>query len=119
MGGLCHDLWHVDCVRNIGLTAFAERYASGVNGMATTSARAKPLRSTPDTQGLIAMLPRDALTKTMVRQAIDALNYLCLMERLQAEMQALAAQLRNIRRRRRPCGVGDSLGLSSWRSSGM
>ena len=48
------------------------------------------------------MLPRDALTKTMVRQAIDALNAISAsMERLKAEMQALAAQLH---------GVGDSLG---------
>ena len=40
------------------------------------------------------MLPKDALTKTIVRQAIDALNAVSAsLERLKAEMQALAAQL--------------------------
>lgn len=38
--------WHVDCVRAMSLPAFTERYRNGVNGAATTSARAGPLRST-------------------------------------------------------------------------
>ena len=40
--------WHVDCVRNMSSLPLPSVTASGVNGMATTSARAKPLRSTPE-----------------------------------------------------------------------
>ena len=57
------------------------------------------------------MLPKDALTKTMVRQAIDALNAISAsMERLKAEMQALAAQLPEYPVVMAMHGVGDSLG---------
>ena len=57
------------------------------------------------------MLPKDALTKTMVRQAIDALNAVSAsLERLKAEMQALAAQLPEYPVVMAMHGVGDSLG---------
>ena len=39
--------WHVDCVRSMDLAAFTSVTVSGASGMATTSARAVPLRSTP------------------------------------------------------------------------
>ena len=52
-----------------------------------------------DAQDLIAMLPKDALTKTMVRQAVDALNAVSKsLEQLKAEMRTLAAQASGISR---------------------
>ena len=66
------------------------------------------------------MLPRDALTKTMVRQAIDALNAISAsMERLKAEMQALAAQLPEYPVVMAMHGVGDSLGPQLMAEPGM
>ena len=86
--------WHVDCVRNMSLTAFAERYRKWCKRHGYNFSQSKAVEVHAGAQDLIAMLPRDALTKTMVRQAIDALNAISAsMERLKAEMQALAAQL--------------------------
>lgn len=57
------------------------------------------------------MLPKDALTKTMFRQAIDALNAVSKsLEQLKAEMRALAAQLPEYPVVMAMRGVGDSLG---------
>ena len=66
------------------------------------------------------MLPKDALTKTMVRQAIDALNAVSAsLERLKAEMQALAAQLPEYPVVMAMHGVGDSLGPQLMAELGM
>ena len=60
---------------------------------------------------MIAILPKDALTKTMVRQAADALNAVSKsLERLKAEMRSLASQLPEYPVVMAMRGVGDSLG---------
>ena len=47
-----------------------------------------------EAQDLIAMLPKDALTKTMIRQSVDSLNAVSKsLEQLRREMRTLAAQL--------------------------
>lgn len=57
------------------------------------------------------MLPKDALTKLLVKQAIDALNAVsATLERLKAEMLVLAAQLPEFPVVMDMRGVGDSLG---------
>ena len=57
------------------------------------------------------MLPKDTLTKTMVRQAVDALNAVSKsLEQLKAEMRTLAAQLPEYPVVMAMHGVGDSLG---------
>ena len=112
--------WHVDCVRNMSLTAFAERYRKWCKRHGYNFSQSKAVEVHTGAQDLIAMLPKDALTKTMVRQAIDALNAVSAsLERLKAEMQALAAQLPEYPVVMAMHGVGDSLGLSLWRSLGM
>ena len=64
-----------------------------------------------EAQDLIAMLPKDVLTKTMIRQAIDALNAVSKsLEQLKAEMRTLAAQLPEYPVVMAMRGVGDSLG---------
>ena len=65
--------WHVDCVRNMSLTAFAERYRKWCKRHGYNFSQSKAVEVHTGAQDLIAML-LDALTKTMVRQAIDALN---------------------------------------------
>ena len=60
---------------------------------------------------MIAMFPKDALTKTMIWQAADALNAVSKsLEHLKAEMRALAAQLPEYPVVMAMYGVGDSLG---------
>ena len=103
--------WHVDCVRNMSLTAFAERYRKWCKRHGYNFSQSKAVEVHTGAQDLIAMLPKDALTKTMVRQAIDALNAVSAsLERLKAEMQALAAQLPEYPVVMAMHGVGDSLG---------
>ena len=82
----------------MSLTAFARRYRKWCkrHDMATSARAAVEVHAStgPDRHA-----PEDALTKTMVRQAIDALNAISAsMERLKAEMQALQRSSRNIRR---------------------
>ena len=86
------------CVRNMSLAAFTERYHKWCkrNGYNFNQSRAAEIHTAA--QDLIAMLPKDALTKTLVRQADDALN---------AVSKPLERQDRNA-----------SLGLSTSRISG-
>ena len=103
--------WHVDCVRSMSLTAFAERYRKWCKRHGYNFSQSKAVEVHAGAQDLIAMLPRDALTKTMVRQAIDALNAVSAsLERLKAEMRTLAAQLPEYPVVMAMHGVGDSLG---------
>lgn len=103
--------WHVDCVRNMSLTAFTERYHKWCkrHGYNFSQSRAAEIHTAA--QDLIAMLPKDALTKTMIRQAADALNAVSSsLERLKAEMRVLASQLPEYPVVMAMYGVGDSLG---------
>ena len=109
--GFATTFWHVDCVRNMSLTAFAERYRKWCKRHGYNFSQSKAVEIHAGAQDMIAMLPRDALTKTMVRQAIDALNAVSAsLERLKVEMQALAAQLPEYPVVMDMRGVGDSLG---------
>ena len=66
------------------------------------------------------MLPKDALTKAMIRQTIDALNSVSAsLERLKAEMRILTAQLPEYPISW-PCAVWRiPLDRSSWRRLAM
>lgn len=65
--------------------------------MATTSAQSRAIEVHTKAEDLIAMLPKDALTKTMIRQAVDALNAVSKsLEQLKAEMRTRPPNSRNI-----------------------
>ena len=86
--------WHVDCVRNMSFAAFTERYRKWCKRNGYNFSQSRAIKIHTEAQDLIAMLPKDALTKTMVRQAADALNAGSKsLERLKAEMRSLASQL--------------------------
>ena len=95
-----HDFWHTDCVRSGSLNAFTERYRKWCKRHGYNFSQSKAVEVHAGAQDLIAMLPRDALTKTMVRQAIDALNAISAsMERLKAEMAGPGSAAPGISRR--------------------
>ena len=105
------SFWHVDCVRSMSLTAFTERYRKWCKRHGYNFNQSRVIDIHTEAQDLIAMLPKDALTKAMVRQAIDALNSVSAsVERLKAEMRTLAAQLPEYPVVMAMRGVGDSLG---------
>lgn len=103
--------WHVDCVRGMSLAAFTERYRKWCKQHSYNFSESKAAEIHAGAQDLIAMLPKDAFTKMMVRQAIDALNAVSKsLERLKAEMRTLAAQLPEYPVVMAMRGVGESLG---------
>ena len=105
------SFWHVDCVRSMSKPTFVQRYAKWCkrHGYQARAGRAEKIYE--DSKDLIAMLPKDAMTKLLVKQAIDALNAVSkTLERLKAEMLSLASQLPEFPVVMAMHGVGDSLG---------
>ena len=105
------SFWHVDSVRSMSLTAFTERYRKWCKRHGYNFSQSKAAEIHAGAQELIAMLPKDALTKTMVKQAIDSLNAVSKsVEQLKSEMRSLASQLPEYPVVMAMHGVGDSLG---------
>ena len=105
------SFWHVDCVRSMSQTAFTERYRKWCkrHGYNFRSSKAAEVYEKAGDQ--IAMLPKDALTKLLIRQAIDTLNAVsAALERLKTEMLNLASQLPEYPVVMAMHGVGNSLG---------
>lgn len=105
------SFWHVDCVRSMSKTAFVQRYAKWCkqHGYQARAGRAEKIYD--NSKDLITMLPKDAMTKLLVKQAIDALNAVSkTLERLKDEMLTLASQLPEFPVVMAMRGVGDSLG---------
>ncbi len=103
--------WHVDSVRNMSLAAFTERYRKWCKRHGYNFSQGKAAEIHAEAQDLIAMLPKDALTKTMVKQAVDSLNAVSRsVEQLKAQMLQLASQLPEYPVVMAMHGVGDSLG---------
>ena len=88
------SFWHIDCVRSMSQTAFSERYRKWCKRHGCNFSSGKAVKIYGMTQDKIAMMPKDALTKLLVKQAVDALNAVsATLERLKAEALELASQL--------------------------
>ena len=105
------SFWHVDSVRSMSLSAFTERYRKWSKRHGYNFRESKAAEIYAQAQDLIAMLPKDALTKLLVQQTIDSLNAISKsVEQLKSEMRTLAAQLPEYPVVMAMRGVGDSLG---------
>lgn len=105
------SFWHVDCVRSIGLTAFTERYRKWCKRHGYNFQPHKPQEIYCAAKNLIAVFPKDAMTKTLIKQAILQLNTVSqTVEHLRAEMNRLASQLPEYPVVMAMYGVGESLG---------
>ena len=103
--------WHLDCVRGMSPTAFTERYHKWCKRHGYNFSNAKAAEIHIGARDQIAMMPKDALTKMMVKQAIDALNAVSVtLEKLRAEMLELSSQLPEYPVVMAMRGVGDTLG---------
>ena len=92
-------------------SAFTERYHKWCkrNGYNFSSDKAAEIHTSAKDQ--IAVMPKDDLTKRLIRQAIDSLNAISkTVEQLKAEMLKLSAQLPEYPVVMQMRGVGDSLG---------
>jgi len=105
------SFWHVDSVRSMSLPAFTERYRKWCKRHGYNFSQSKAVEIHAKAQDLIAMLPKDALTKSLVKRSIDSLNAISKsVEQLKAEMRPLAALLPEYPVVMAMHGVGDSLG---------
>lgn len=106
-----HTYWHVDCVRSKSLNAFTEHYQSwckrrGYNYSADKAEKIYHLSS-----DLIAVFPKDNITKMLIRQAAALLNTASeTVESLRLKMNELASTLPEYPVVMDMNGVGTTLG---------
>lgn len=105
------SFWHVDCVRGLSQNAFTERYRKWCKRHGYNFNAGKAAEIHAQSMQLIAMMPKDALSKVMVHEAITQLNAVSkTVEVLRAQMKRLAEQLPEYPIVMGLYGVGDSLG---------
>ena len=106
-----HTYWHADCVRSKSLNAFTEHYQSwckrrGYNFSADKAEKIYHLSS-----DLIAVFPKDDITKMLIRQAVALLNTASKTEEsLRLKMNELASTLPEYPIVMDMNGVGSTLG---------
>ena len=105
------SFWHVDCVRNLGLTTFTDRYQKWCKRHGYNFQPEKPAQIYSFSKELIAVFRKDPVTKLLVKQAVEQLNTVSFtVEQLRLEMNHLSAQLPEYQVVMDMKGVGPSLG---------
>ena len=66
--------WHVDCVRKMSLNAFTEHYQNWCKRKKYNFSKSKAEEIYGKAKELVPVLPKDDLTKLIIKQAIDQLN---------------------------------------------
>ncbi len=103
--------WHVDCVRSLGIKAFTERYRKWCKRHGYSFQPQKPAEIYYASKELIAVFPKDNMSKVMIKQAIEQLNTVSsAVEHIRAEMNRIASELPEYPIVMEMCGVGTSLG---------
>jgi hypothetical protein len=105
------SFWHVDCVRNMSLSAFTERYRKWCkrHGYNFNAVKAGAIHA--ESKELIAMMPKNPLSNVMIQEAINQLNTISrTVEVFRIEMNRLAEQLPEYPVVMGLYGVGSSLG---------
>ena len=111
MGGLCHNLLAYGLFAEHEHHYLTTRYRKWCRQRGYNFIQSRAIEIHIEAQDLIAMLPKDTLTKTMIRQAIDALNAVSKsLEQLRLEIRTLATQLPEYPAVIAMRGVRDSLG---------
>lgn len=105
------SFWHVDCVRSMSLTAFKERYQKWCQRKGYDFQQYKPDEIFAASKNLIAVFPKNDMTKMLVKQAIEQLNVTSkTVEQLRNQMNQTATQLPEYTVVMAMPGVGKSLG---------
>lgn len=103
--------WHVDCVRSMSLSAFTEHYQKWCKRKGYNFQPDKPGEIYAASKNLIAVLPKDAMTKMLIKQAVEQLNTASrIVEELRSQMNQTAAKLPEYPVVMAMKGVGPSLG---------
>ncbi len=103
--------WHVDCVRSMSLNAFTEHYKKWCKRKGYNFRADKSEEIYAASKELIAVLPKDNLTKLLVKQAIEQLNATSkVVEEIRTQMNETASLLPEYPVVMAMKGVGPSLG---------
>lgn len=103
--------WHVDCVRSMSLNSFTERYKRWCKRKGYNYQPSKPDELYTASKNLIAVLPKDDMTKLLIKQAVEQLDTASkTVEQLRAKMNEAASHLPEYPIVMAMNGVGPSLG---------
>jgi transposase len=106
-----YTYWHMDCVSEKSLEAFTEHYKNWCKRKGYNFSAAKAEEIYHKTADLIAVFPKDASTRMLIRQAVDMLNLASkTVESLRMEMDLTAATLPEYPVVMAMNGVGPTLG---------
>ena len=106
-----YTYWHVDRVRGMSLNAFTRDYQKWCKRAGYNFSPTKAKEVYEASADLIAILPKDDMTKMLIRQAIEALNAVSsAVETLRIKMNETAATLPEYPVVMGMRGVGPSLG---------
>lgn len=103
--------WHVDCVRKMSLNAFTDHYKQWCKRKKYNFSQSKAEEIYGASKELVPVLPKDELTKLIIKQAVEQLNTASqTVEALRALMNETAAKLPEYPIVMSMKGVGTSLG---------
>jgi transposase len=103
--------WHVDCVRKMSLSTFTDHYQKWCKRKKYNFSKYKAEEIYGTAKELVPVLPKDSLTKLIVKQASDQLNSTSkTVEELRTLMDETASQLPEYPIVMAMQGVGHSLG---------
>ena len=103
--------WHVDCVRKMSLNAFIDHYQKWCKRNKYNFSQAKAEEIYGTAKELVPVLPKDEVTKFIIKQAVDQLNSASVtVESLRTLMNETAAKLPEYPIVMEMKGVGPSLG---------
>ena len=103
--------WHVDCVRKMSLNAFIDHYQNWCKRKKYNFSQSKAEEIYGKAKELVPVLPKDDITKFIIKQAIDQLNSTSTtVEELRKLMNETAAKLPEYPVVMQMKGVGPSLG---------
>ena len=103
--------WHVDCVRKMSLNAFVDHYQKWCKRKKYNFSQPKAEEIYGKAKELVPVLPKDDITKLIIKQAIDQLSSTSTtVEELRKLMNETAAKLPEYPVVMQMKGVGPSLG---------
>lgn len=103
--------WHVDCVRKLSLNAFTDHYQKWCKRKKYNFSKSKAEEIYGAAKELVPVLPKDDLTKLIIKQAVDQLNIASVtVEELRTRMNETASKLPEYPVVMAMKGVGSSLG---------
>lgn len=103
--------WHVDCVRKMSLKAFTEHYQKWCKRKKYLFSEAKAEEIYGKAKELVPVLPKDAVTKELIKQAAEQLNSISsTVEELRTKMNETASKLPEYPIVMEMKGIGTSLG---------